>query len=94
MTKQTALLAGLITLLALLILTGCRTAPELNDEPDPQPRRARVAQMPSPEELGDNPCGNPNWAKLPPGVGEFEGERPATADAEDSDDGEAPAEEE
>lgn len=84
MIKRTALAAALILLVALVALTGCRSAPETNDEPT-QPRRARVAEMPSPEELGDNPCGNPSWAKLPPGVGEFSADTDDTVDAVDAD---------
>ncbi len=76
-----ALVAG------LLVLTGCRSAPEVNDEP-PQ-RRARVAEMPSPEDLGDNPCGNPDWAKLPPEpveLSDIQGADDADDDVEDADD--------
>ena len=40
--------------------------------------------MPSPEELGDNPCGNPNWAKLPPGVGETDADEQEEPPSEDS----------
>jgi hypothetical protein len=65
------------------ILAGCRTGPELNDEAQQTPRRARIAEMPAPEELGDNPCGNPNWATLPPEVGQLGEESHADDEPED-----------
>lgn len=63
---------------------GCRSAPEPVDQERPE-RTTREA-MPSPEELGDNPCGNPNWAKLPPDVGEVAQRTPAEEPAEESED--------
>ncbi len=62
----TGLLAGL-----LVALSGCATEPEReqrelrkadNDE------QARQVEPPPPEELAKSPCGNPDWAQLPPGA--------------------------
>lgn len=62
----TGLLAGL-----LVALSGCATEPEREQrelrkaDTDEQ---ARQVEPPPPEELAKSPCGNPDWAQLPPGA--------------------------
>lgn len=79
-------------LLGPYLMMSCRSAPETNG-PERTRRAAPQMPMPSPEELGDNPCGNPRWATLPPEVGQVRdrsGE--AIATEEDANDGETPSE--
>ncbi|MFP4596607.1 MAG: hypothetical protein ACOC9W_02170 [Persicimonas sp.] len=62
----TGLLAGL-----LVALSGCATEPEREQrdlrkaQTDEQ---APKVERPPPEELAKSPCGNPDWAQLPPGA--------------------------
>lgn len=64
---------GILLAVLMTLGLGCRSAPEVNGETPDRPRRAASEMpMPSPEELGDNPCGNPNWASLPPEVGQLQ----------------------
>lgn len=68
---------GYFLALASMLLTlglGCRSGPEprVEEPQQPQQRATSAMPMPSPEELGDSPCGNPRWATLPPGVGDGE----------------------
>ena len=63
---------GILLMVFLTLGLGCRSAPETNGETRERPRRAAPEMpIPSPEELGDNPCGNPNWATLPREVGQL-----------------------
>lgn len=51
---------------------GCSNTQRADDEPvRERPRRGADMTLPSPDELGDHPCGNPNWATLPPEVGQL-----------------------
>lgn len=62
--KTLALLGSLF-----LLFAGCKSAPTPVEQTRERPSRGgQGMQTPSPEELGDSPCGNPNWAKLPPEV--------------------------
>lgn len=53
-------------LLCLLVGTaGCSSAPSRADKPATEQDDPLDLDAPSPEELADSPCGNPNWSKLP-----------------------------
>jgi hypothetical protein len=74
--------AALLFAFVVTTLWGCRSAPEPAPERDATQRRLLRPAAPEPppaEELANNPCGNPNWAKLP-------GERGEEAPVDDEDD--------
>lgn len=56
-------------------LFACSSGPDT--QPDEAEQRAarqkRQAKPPSADEVGDGPCGNPDWAKLPDGAQEKSG---------------------
>lgn len=66
--------ASALFVAALFVFAGCAS------EPEPKPDEAQKAatqkkakktievEKPSPEELAKTPCGNPDWAQLPPGA--------------------------
>ena len=66
-------LRRLAPLLALVLVTAassaCSSSPE---RPDPGPQPEQVTdpldlEEPTPTELADSPCGNPDWSRLPDG---------------------------
>lgn len=85
MMTRLALPLRLLTLSALtlaLLSTGCRSTPEASNARSGERRVLQTGstmEKPSAEELEGNPCGNPDWAKLPPEVGQLS-ETDATGD--------------
>jgi hypothetical protein len=61
---RTLLLAG------TLALAACSSAPERADKPPVETDDPLDMDAPSPEQLADSPCGNPDWSKLPPNMPE------------------------
>ncbi|RAL22764.1 hypothetical protein DL240_07645 [Lujinxingia litoralis] len=71
---------ALLTIATLCVASvGCRSAPESNEQRSGERRILQTAspmEKPSAEELEGNPCGNPDWAKLPPEVGQLSDAEP------------------
>src|SRR5690554_4055560 len=87
-------LLALSTLFIALLSTGCRSTPEASNERSGERRVLQTSstmEKPSAEELEGNPCGNPDWAKLPPEVGQLsEAEEARLENASPSEDDDAP----
>ncbi|TXD38160.1 hypothetical protein FRC98_04475 [Lujinxingia vulgaris] len=78
--SHTLRLLTLSTLTLALLSSGCRSTPEASNARSGERRVLQTGstmEKPSAEELEGNPCGNPDWAKLPPEVGQL-------SDAEDT----------
>ncbi|RDV38504.1 hypothetical protein DV096_06710 [Bradymonadaceae bacterium TMQ3] len=94
MTRLTVTLR-LLTLSALtlvLLSSGCRSTPEASNARSGERRVLQTGstmEKPSAEELEGNPCGNPDWAKLPPEVGQLSGADAAGDDTSEESDDEA-----
>lgn len=82
-----------IASVAVLVLfavsaTGCSSQPERpDDEIEAADRAAEQepeVEEPSDEELADSPCGNPDWAQLPPGAEDTPEGEPEPSDEESS----------
>jgi hypothetical protein len=60
----------LAALLASLSLgaSGCSSSPERADRPPVETDDPLDMDAPTPEQLADSPCGNPDWSKLPSGM--------------------------
>lgn len=74
MTRNHSKISALFCAAALgLSLSACSSAPEAKPEASKSPNRISTpyqAQKPSAEQLANRPCGNPDWAQLPPGTPE------------------------
>lgn len=85
---------ALSVLAAGLLSAGCRSTPEASNERSGERRVLQTSstmEKPSAEELEGNPCGNPDWAKLPPEVGQLsEAEEARLENASPSEDDDAP----
>lgn len=69
--RRPTTLAGALLAAVLLVLSACASEPEPKPQKAPkEPTEKRTVEVeePSPEELANSPCGNPDWAQLPPGA--------------------------
>lgn len=71
----------------LLFVSGCASAPAAKTASTPPASVSAPAAAPSAKQLEDCPCGNPDWARLPPGSLE-----PPGAQGPEEPDDSAPAE--
>ncbi|QDG49954.1 hypothetical protein FIV42_04130 [Persicimonas caeni] len=57
---------------ALFVFAGCASEPKPKpqkvEKAPAQKKKAVQVKEPTPEELANSPCGNPDWAQLPPGA--------------------------
>jgi hypothetical protein len=60
---------ALTALLGVGLASGCASGPEPTPSDQGQDQAAsekdRTPEAPTPEQLAESPCGNPNWARLP-----------------------------
>lgn len=62
-------LLALSAMLLALALGACSSAPDAADEqPTEKTTNLTPPEPPPPEQLANQPCGNPKWATLPPGA--------------------------
>lgn len=71
MTRNIPVFGAILALGLGLGLSACSSGPDA--KPDKTERQERIstpyqAEKPSAEELAKSPCGNPDWAQLPPGA--------------------------
>lgn len=66
MNRFTPALRSTLAILALAFaLAGCSSPPTKADKQPVEQDDPLDLDAPSPEELADSPCGNPDWSKLP-----------------------------
>ena len=58
---------ALTALLSAGLASGCASGPEPTPSGQDQEasKKDRTPEAPTPEQLAESPCGNPNWARLP-----------------------------
>lgn len=77
LTPRLLIVAALMALLAALQL-ACASTPTQPVEQRVTTRSTGKVEMPPGSVVKDRPCGNPDWAQLPPGA-EDKAEQPAPA---------------